>query len=267
LHSVKKAPKSRSRRVRCCFCFFPIFRRKLVKQFGTGLAALGDRYEDYGNLFGESVIINRNFFYYPAIKHTAVDFITNSYAYGDLTYKFLYGFGFHGSYNFLLSFDCKSGAVGLDALMTGLFGISNADVLGVVILAESSGLWGMNLKRVPVIEQKPADGKDIFDPDNFSEWIDFPVEPADFNHVIAGTGIVIKERRLVSPQVQSLISEGSTFHIHAGIFETQPLCNHLRDFEKELDRVLTGFQAYKVQHILGTSRFSSGMVGIIELQD
>ena len=39
-------------------------------QFGTGLAALGEKFEDYKHLFGESMVINRNFFVYPAIKHS-----------------------------------------------------------------------------------------------------------------------------------------------------------------------------------------------------
>lgn len=235
-------------------------------QFGTGLATSGETYEDYKNLFGESMIINRNFFFYPAVKHPAVDFILDSHSNASLSYKFLHGFGFNSSYRYTLSFEGKDGLVELALLVNALFRVSSANMLGIVILAESKGIWGMHLKRVPLAEQRPDNGKDIFDPENFSDWIDFPVEPSDVNHIIAGTGIAIKDKSLVRPEVQTLISKGNDFHIHAGIFEKGPLNKQLADFDRELRRVLTELEIYKVQHILGQSRFRGGVVGIIELE-
>ncbi len=234
-------------------------------QFGTGLATFGDKYEDYKNLFGESMIINGNFFFYPAVKRPVADFMINSDVDANFTYKFLHGFGFIGQYQYILSFNSKDGFVELDALINAIFDITNANILGIALLAESKGLLGMHLKKVPIIEQKPDNGKDIFDPSNFPEWIDFPTEPVDVNHIIAGTGIAVKDKSLMSPEKRTVISEGSFFHIHAGIFEKGPLSKQLNDFEKELKRILTELQIHKVQHILGKSRFSSGLVGIVEI--
>jgi anti-anti-sigma factor len=45
---------------------------------GTGLAALGEKYEDYKNLFGEAVLIDGNFFFYPAVRRPAVDFMLSA---------------------------------------------------------------------------------------------------------------------------------------------------------------------------------------------
>ena len=234
-------------------------------QFGTGLGTFGDKYEDYKNLFGESMIINGNFFFYPAVKRPVADFMINSDVDTNFTYKFLHGFGFIGQYQYILSFNSKDGFVELDALINAIFDITNANILGIALLAESKGLLGMHLKKVPIIEQKPDNGKDIFDPSNFPEWIDFPTEPGDVNHIIAGTGIAVKDKSLMSPEKRTVISEGSFFHIHAGIFEKGPLSKQLNDFEKELKRILTELQIHKVQHILGKSRFSSGLVGIVEI--
>jgi anti-anti-sigma factor len=36
--------------------------------FGCGLAALGSAYEEYKGLFGETMVVNNNFFFYPAVK-------------------------------------------------------------------------------------------------------------------------------------------------------------------------------------------------------
>lgn len=236
-------------------------------QFGTGFATIGEKYEEYKDLFGEAMVLNKNFFFYPAVKHPSVDFMINSHVDETLTYKFLYGFGFNGPYKYILMFEGKEGFVELNSLIQVLFNISHAKVLGMTILAESKGLWGMHLKRIPVREQRPANKKSIFDHENFPDWVDFPVEPGDINHIIAGTGIAMRDRSLISPEMEALIPEGSVFHIHAGIFEKGPLSRRVEDFEKEITRVLTELKGFKVQHILGQSRFNRGIVGIIELQD
>jgi anti-anti-sigma factor len=236
-------------------------------QFGTGLATFGKKYEDYKDLFGESMIINRNFFFYPAVKHPVVDFMIDSHVDANFTYKFLHGFGFNGTYQYILSFNCKDGFVEIDNLIKAIFDITDKNILGIVLVAESKGILGMHLKKAPITEQRPDNGKDIFDPENFPEWIDFPIEPADINNIIAGTGIAIKDRSLVRSEIKTFISEGSCFHIHAGIFEKGPLSKQLKDFEKELNRVISDLQIYKVQHILGKSRLSWGLAGIIELQE
>ena len=235
-------------------------------QFGTGLAALGEKFEDCKNLFGESMVINRNFFVYPAVKQPEVDFMISTDSPGLFAYKFFHGFGFNGSYRFILSFEGKNSDVELTALTQFLCSLSSANVLGISFFAESKGLWGMHLKRVPLLEEKPNNGKNIFDPENFSQWFDFPVEPMNINHIVAGTGIVVKEKHLVRPEIQALFSEGNDFHIHGGIFEKGPLSKRFEDFEKEFTRIFKELEAYKVQHLLGRSRFGSGMVGVIELE-
>jgi anti-anti-sigma factor len=236
-------------------------------QFGTGLAALGETFEDYKWLFGESMVINRNFFVYPAIKHSAVDFMMETDSQVNLTYKFLHGFGFSGHYRYILSFEGKGSFAKLEVFLNALFHISQANVLGVCFYAESKGLFGLHLKRVPILEQRPDNGKEIFDSSNFFNWMDFAVEPTDVNHIIVGTGIVIRDRNLVSPPMQTLFSEGGRFHIHAGIFPKGPFSQRLDDFEKELTRILTELEVSKIQHLLGQSQFARGMVGIIEIQE
>ena len=236
-------------------------------QFGTGLAAIGDRYQDYKDSFGEAVVIHRHLYFYPAAKRPAVDFMLYSQGDSSLEYKFLHGFGFSGDYEYILSFKSPEGFTELSRLVKGLFALSEADVLGVVFMAESKGLWGMNLKQIPLVENKPERGKDIFDSGNFSEWMNFPVEPSDMNNIVIGAGIAVRDRTALSAGTQPLIPGEQNFHIHACVFEKQPFNAHLQEFDKEMKRVLTELEVYKIQHILGQTRFSSGIVGLIELKE
>jgi len=235
-------------------------------QFGTGLAALGDQYEEYKDYFGESVVIDRNFFFYPAIKRPAVDFMIYSQQESSLEYRFFFGFAFNGSYKYILSFENTRDFIDLKALIDSIFTISEANLLGLVFLAESKGLWGMHLKRIPIIENKPGNGKEIFAPENFSTWMNFPVEPNDINNIVIGTGIAVKDKSSLQPEFQELLSKDSHYHIHGGVFEKEPFNKNIEQFPHEIKRITSELEVYKVQHILGQSRFSSGMVGIIELK-
>ncbi|WAC08742.1 MAG: STAS domain-containing protein [Thermodesulfobacteriota bacterium] len=234
-------------------------------QFGTGLATLGDCYGEYKNLFGEAMVINRNFFFYPAVKRPAVDFMLAANQESSLEYRFLHGFGFTGSYKYVVLFESTEGLVELERLVNAFFSISQANLLGFVILGESKGLWGMHLKNSPIFENQPKNGKEIFDPINFADWVNFPVEAGDINRIIAATGIAIKEVSRERGEVQSLLSKGACFHVHGAVFSQEPLSKKIEQFENELTRVLTELEVYKVQHILGKTRFSSGMVGLVEL--
>ena len=237
---------------------------------GCGLAALGDSYDEYSQLFGESMVINNTFFFYPALKRSSVDFLINADKNPGMTYKFLHGFGFNGDYRYLLSFQSTHEPVTLPAPLAGLFSISRANILGVVILAESKGFWGMHIKRVPLAGQKPANGKSIFDSVNFSDWFDFPVEPSHVNNIVAATGIAVRagmEGTVLSPDKAFLLSGGNSFHIHGGVFDKAPLGNNIVGFDKELMRIFNDYQVHKIEHILGQSRFSGGMAAIVEIGD
>ncbi len=234
--------------------------------YGCGLAALGDTYGEYRNLFGESMTVQGSFFFYPAVRHSSVDFLIDAHRNTSLTYKFLHGFGFNGPCRHVLSFRGKEGAVALSALIGSFFRVCRADLLGVTLIAESQGIWGMHMKKVPLLEQRPANGKGIFDSENFSDWIDFPVDPSYPNHIVVATGIAARDRKVLGPEKQSLISEGSDFHLHGGIFEKAPMGNNLHGFNEELARIFNELQVYRVQHLLGRSRFAGGMAGIVELE-
>jgi anti-anti-sigma factor len=235
-------------------------------QFGCGLAALGDTYEEYKPLFGESMIINNSFFFYPAIKHSSVDFLINAHENRDTTYKFLHGFGFNGDYRYVLSFHGNGAPLDLPALVRSFFAISRANLLGVCIIAESKGIWGMHIKQVPIAENRPVTKKSIFEKETFSDWIDFPVEPTFVNNAVVATGIAVREGTRLEGEKASIISEGSTFHIHGGIFDINPLGSNIGDFNKELMRIFNEREVYKIQHLLGQTRFSGGMAALVELE-
>lgn len=233
---------------------------------GCGLAALGESFDEYKNLFGEAMVINSNFFYYPAVRHPSVDFMLNAHADPSAQYKFLHGFGVSGDYQYLLSFKSEKGALDLASLINDFLSISRTNLIGITLLAESKGIWGMNIKRPPILEQRPTGSESIFASRLFPEWFDFPVEPAHAGAVVAATGIAVRNPRDLPQAFGQLFSGGNLFHLHGGIFDKAPISNNMRDFDRELARVFNELEVSKIQHLLGQSRFAGGMAGILEIE-
>ena len=235
-------------------------------QFGFGMATLGDEYDEYKNLFGEALVMNRNLFFYPAVKHPVADFMLCQQDGANPEYRFLNGLGFSGSCHHTLSFESGDGSIDMTGLIGALFEFSSQNLLGIVLLAESKGFWGMNIKKSPIMENRPENGMDILDAVNFAEWMNFPVEPGEFNHIIACAGIAVKDPSVLEPELADLFAKGYPFHLHGAVFSKGPLGKDVRLFERELNRVLTELEISKVQHVLGQSLLGSGMAGIIELK-
>jgi anti-anti-sigma factor len=236
-------------------------------QYGFGLATLGDEYEEYKNLFGEALVLNRSLFFYPAAKHPVADFMLCAQTSSNPEYRFLNGARFSGPFHHVLFFESGEEAVEIPRLIHALFELSGGNVLGIVLLASSKGFWGMNIRKSPIGENRPENGKDIFDRTNFPQWMNFPVEPGEFNHIIACAGVAVRDRGAARPEIASLLPEGAHFHLHGAVFPKGPLSKEVVQFEKELNRVVNELEVSKVQHVLGQSRFGSGMVGVIELRD
>lgn len=235
-------------------------------QYGTGLAAMGDEYDEYKNLFGESLIIDKNFFSFPALRKSAVDYMLADQVNSFFKYKFFHGFRFSGEPSVILRYDETEEFLSLSSLISAAGELASTNLFGVVFLAESGGIYGMHLKKSPVVENKPPSGE-IFEQKNFPDWMDFPLEATNANHIIAAAGIAVKNRNALSDNYRQLFSEDTPFHIHGAVFEKGLLSKEVLSFNNELSRVLGELQASRVQHLLGKSKFKNGMLAIIDLEE
>lgn len=233
---------------------------------GAGLASLGETFDDYRDLFGESVLLGGSFFCYPAVKRPSVDFMLRDQQVAGSTFKFLHGFGFSGAGHWLAAFERPGDPVSLDELAAACLAASGFSLAGLVLLAESQGLWPMNLKRVPLRENRPAGGESIFEPGRMAEWFNFPVEPGDFNQVVAAAGFLVKDVSQAGAAVRRLLPDQSSHHVHAAVFRRAPLGRRPEVFEAELRRVTETFEVLRVQHLLGQSRFGAGLACLVELE-
>jgi anti-anti-sigma factor len=233
--------------------------------FGIGLGCFGDSFEDCRGFFGEALIIDGSLFYQPAVPRAGVDFVLNLQARQGVDYKFLHAVTFNSPFQALVAFDSPGGPVDLHRLVAALHQVLPAPALGLALLAESRGLWGMSLKRSPVSENQPEQGREIFHPDLFQKWITFPVEPADVGHIFVGVGLAVAARGGAPAGVLPWLPVDADFHMHASVFGKGPLGKRPEQLPGELTRVISEMEALKVQHLLGRSQVTSGLAGLVAL--
>lgn len=234
--------------------------------FGVGLGCFGDGFAECRDFFGEALVLEGSLFYQPTVPRAGVEFVLNLEAQDGLDYKFLQAFTFQAPFQTLVGFDCPEGPQELNRLIPALGQALPTPVLGLALLAESRGLYGMRLKRSPIRENQPDQGREIFHPDLFKEWMSFPLEAEDPGAVVAGVGLVVGSRESVPAALQPWLPSDSAFHLHAAVFGKGPLGKRPEQLPAELRRIITEMEPVKVQHLLGRSRLSSGLAGLVALE-
>ena len=236
-------------------------------KFSCGLAAIGDEYQDYKQFFGEALSIENNFFTYPATKNPNPDYMNNIDKTSNFMGNFLYGFAFDGDYSKVVRVKSESQSYSLAELIGLAKHVSDSNVFGIAIIAESAGVLGINIKKVPLLEL--ADGKpiDIYSNELFYDWFDFPIEHSDYEAVMLAVGVVAKSMDELPNDLRRAFSGKSDNHIHSIIFENGLVSRNMEDFSKEISRITTELEPQKIQHLLDDTRLKNIMFGIIELEN
>lgn len=233
--------------------------------FGAGLGCFGESFAECRHLFGEAALIAGSLFYQPAVARSGVDFVLNLHDQGGLAYSFLNAFTFQGPFAALVAFDSPA-LVDLNRLLKAFHQVLHAPMLGLVLVAESKGLWGMHLKRSPVIDHQPAEGREIFHPELFRDWMSLPVEPVDAGKVLVATGLAAADRGAIPPAVRPWLPADADFHLHAAVFGKGPLGKRPEQLDDELLRIVSELEALKVQHLLGRTQVAAGLAGLVALE-
>jgi anti-anti-sigma factor len=235
-------------------------------QFGVGNAALGNDFEDYKIYFGEALVLQNSLFYYPAVNRPAVDFMQYDAEADDIKYNFADGFSFSGDFFAKVSFDATTDGADFEDILNGVSELTGLKSFGIVLLAESKGIRGISIKKVPIIQNKPANKQDIFHPDNFANWFNYPLEPEDVNLIVAGVGIYADNSSAFFDKNSTAFPAELDYHLHVGIFDRDVLSYKIHFFDDELKKALQELNPLRLKHLLGKSRFSFGCLGIIKLE-
>lgn len=234
---------------------------------GFGFAAIGSDWDSIKDYFGEAVVIKNNLFVYSAVEKPAVDFMIYSNELNSSKYAFLNGVSISGAASYLISFKFKDSFIRIQDLLEAISLNINLDKFAFNLIAESKGIRGMNLRRIPIKENQPQNGKSIFENENFSDWVNFPINDEHVNSIVLGSGVFGNDNAKKLPIYSSILPKGSNFHLHCGIFEKSFLMFKPDTYNEDLNKIFNELEARKVQHILNGSLLSMGTLEIIILED
>jgi len=192
--------------------------------FALGVGAFGDRFSACRERFGEFLAVAGNAACQPTDNTNYPDYLVTS---GALIPKVvaLYGAAWRGGFQKLMRFEGASAGVpiGFSTVLSQVKQQFPGKTVGMVLLAESAGLFGACLKRPPVAGVGEA--AKVFAHPEIRKWISFSPERA-YQHsvaVIAGIASDSPTAELKS-LLRPMTLDGTVHgHFHAAAFGYHPL--------------------------------------------
>src|SRR5205823_7112995 len=199
--------------------------------FAIGLGALGEHFEECRGRFGEFIAAGGAVAYLPTDGTNVPDFLvaggTNL-----PEVQVCYGIACHGTnpqpFSSLIRFEAKKSSepVALSLLLESCLELSNAQQIGIIMIAESAGLIGSALQRSPVVA---ASEPSAFEFPRIRDWLSFTAERAHAKSVALLAGIAVRGSAEALAPVIRPIGDASNArlavagHFHAAAFSYRPV--------------------------------------------
>jgi anti-anti-sigma factor len=234
--------------------------------FAIGLGALGEHFEDCQGRFGEFIAAAGAVAYLPTDGTNVPDFLLT----GGTTLPEVhvcYGIACQGAnpqpFSSLIRFEAKkSGApVALSLLLESCLDFSEAQQIGIVMIAESAGLIGAALRRSPVMA---ASESNAFEFPRIRDWLSFTAERAYTKSVVLAAGVAVRgSAGALAPVIRPFSNaSGSGLpvagHLHAATFSYRPVQRGQIDLKASIKSLFEGQALEGILHLLSDDRSLSG---------
>jgi len=249
-------------------------------KYGLGLGAIGSGFSDCETRFGEFVAFGDAVAFMPSGEVNTPDFMLKE---GNLTpsIKMLYGILLEGSFGKFVRFSptTNGNSISMSKIMREISKHTNLSDLAMVMMAESTGMVGVAVKRSPAVIVKSG----LFSFPQIKENLNLTTEPEYSGEISLSLSVVTtaeesdlkKITRDAAPGVVGF--ENLRHHTHSAIFAYRPITKSELKIE---DAVRLLFEEDKIESVLhlindrreatgaGESEFSQGVcwVGKIDKQ-
>jgi hypothetical protein len=136
--------------------------------------------------------------------------------------------------------------------------ISDAQQIGVVMIAESAGLIGAALRRSPVL----APESNAFEFPRIRDWLSFTAERAYTKSVVLAAGVAVRgSAGPLAPVIRTFPNASGlpvSGHFHAAAFSYRPLQRGHIDLKASIKSLFEGQTLESILHLLSDDRAFSG---------
>lgn len=231
--------------------------------FAIGLGAIGDDFEDCKRRVGEFITAGGAVAYLPTDGTNVPDFLLAQGGQAPEV-QVCYGLACHGGdsqpFSTLIRFEAKDGVpIPLTSLLASCLELADSQQIGVVIIAETSGLIGAALRRSPLTA---VTDQSHFDFPGIRDWLAFSAEPAYANRVALVAGIALREEsKTLAPFIRSFpMTSGARLagHFHAAAFSYRPVQRGVIELKASIKSLFEGQSLEGILHLLTDDRAISG---------
>jgi anti-anti-sigma factor len=232
--------------------------------FAIGLGALGEHFEDCQGRFGEFIAAGGAVAYLPTDGTNVPDFLVA----GGTTLpevQVCYGIACQGAnpqpFSSLIRFEAKKSAepVALSLLLESCLELSDAQQVGIVMIAESAGLIGAALRRSPVAT---ASEPNAFEFPRIRDWLSFTAERAYTKSVVLAAGVAVRwSSGALAPVIRPFPNASGVpvaGHFHAAAFSYRPVQRGEIDLKTSIKSLFEGQALEGILHLLSDDRALSG---------
>lgn len=235
-----------------------------VGTFGFGVGAFGANFEECRDRFGEFMAAGGGAAYLPTDGASVPDYLL---AAGSLVPEIgvLYGVRCEGNFSHHLRFSAGHGVrdLALSEIVSTCVQAAGSPTVGVVIVAESSGLVGAALRRSPGLDRK--DALSPFDFPNVRSWLTFTAEPAQVGTLCCVVGVASTNGTAVDGRLANLlrpltraVDPAISGHFHAVAFSYRPLQKGVLELNTTVDLLFENQGPKALLHLLNDSREATG---------
>jgi anti-anti-sigma factor len=228
--------------------------------FGLGLGALGASFADCRGRFGEFLAVAGAAAYLPTDGAGVPDYVVST---GALVPELsvLYALVCEGAFSHLIRFEASAerGRMSLSDLVVGSLEIVDADVVGMVAVAESAGLVGAALRRSPALE---AAGSVRFGSPEIRDWLSLTTERAYGRSLVVAVGVAARKHRVeLDPFLRPIgrKSDSPAGHFHAAAFSYRAFERGRLDLRRTVASLFEAESLEGVLHLLSDDREISGV--------
>jgi anti-anti-sigma factor len=216
----------------------------------VGLGAFGRDYQECRGRFGELLAAAGIAAYLPTDGTNHPDYLLSAGAFVP-TPQLLYGLVCEGSFQRLLRFDAGVGGRpgSLANVVRGCLERQDAEIVGIVMVAECAGLVGAKLRRSPDAEPLRSELPAVRD------WLSFSPERVHGHAVALLVGVVATSRSALDPFLRPLGADTPlTAHFHAAAFPYRPLRKGRIDLRESVGALFEAETVQSVLHLLNDDR-------------
>lgn len=225
-------------------------------KYALGLGAIGSEFEECKQRFGEYMAVGNAAIYLPTDGTKSADYMQHS---NQLVPEVLslYSIIFEGAFGTFLNFEAgeSAKATSLSEIAKAALESQSSKAIGMVMLAETSGLSGCSLNTSPVAGIN-AGGP--FDFPAVKEHMNFTTEPEYQGCLTLTVGVVHTD----TPELMEFtrpLKDGLNAHFHTAIFGFRPAQRDNPDLGKAIDELLEGSSLMGLLHLLDDDRPHNGI--------